>query len=330
MTFSRTLSFGDPLQLSSAIQAADTEVLPATKGDFRADFSHVRFSKLWMSRFKVDTAHTSISAMSRSRRIVGFVTEGTKSALHHCGVDVTHGDLIAARFDVSHQRADAGLQSGAMSLPADEFRTICKTIIGRDLPDTPGSHIVRPDSGLMSRLLKLHRTAGQLAHDSPDILVLPEVARALEHELTLAMVRCLASGQAIALGKRTYRHKAVINRFEEFLAANPDRPLYLAEICAAIGVAERTLRAACEEFMGMGPIRFLTLRRMNLVRAALLRARPSDMTVTRVLTDHGFWEFGRFSAAYRKLFGELPSATLQRPAQEFAIQLGRPTTLAVL
>jgi hypothetical protein len=36
-------------------------------------------------------------------------------------------------------------------------------------------------------------------------------------------------------------------------AANPDRPLYLAEICAAMGIAERTLRAACEEHLRMGP-----------------------------------------------------------------------------
>ena len=60
-------------------------------------------------------------------------------------------------------------------------------------------------------------------------------------------------------------------RFEEFLEANPDQPLYLAEICAAIGVAERTLRICCEQHLGMGPIRYLFLRRMHLVRQALLR-----------------------------------------------------------
>jgi AraC-like DNA-binding protein len=52
----------------------------------------------------------------------------------------------------------------------------------------------------------------------------------------------------------------------EFLEAHPHRPLYLTEICAAIGVSERTLRASCERHLGMGPIRYLTLRRMHLVR----------------------------------------------------------------
>jgi AraC-like DNA-binding protein len=62
----------------------------------------------------------------------------------------------------------------------------------------------------------------------------------------------------------------------------------------------------------MGPIRFLTLRRMHLVHRALLRADSSKSTVTQIVTDHGFWELGRFSVAYRALFGESPSETLQQ------------------
>jgi transcriptional regulator GlxA family with amidase domain len=109
------------------------------------------------------------------------------------------------------------------------------------------------------------------------------------------------------------RHYAIVARFEEFLEANRNRPLYLAEICPAIGVAERTLRIACEEHLGMGPIRYHSSRRMHLVRCALVRADPTTATVTRIATDHGFCELGRFSVSYRSLFGETPSETLRRP-----------------
>jgi transcriptional regulator GlxA family with amidase domain len=142
------------------------------------------------------------------------------------------------------------------------------------------------------------------------------------------MVRCLAEGAGADIKAGDRRHSAVIMRFEEFLEANPDRAIYLTELCAAIGVAERTLRAACEEHMGMGPIRFLTLRRMHLVRRALLHARPSDATVTHIVTDHGFWELGRFSGAYRALFGETPLETLRRPAEPIAIERNRPSSFA--
>jgi AraC-like DNA-binding protein len=103
--------------------------------------------------------------------------------------------------------------------------------------------------------------------------------------------------------------------------------LYLAEICSAIDVAERTLRISCEEHLGMGPIRYLGLRRMHLVRRALLRADPST-TVTRIVTDHGFWELGRFAVAYRALFGESPSATLHPTVRKPAIFLNHPSSVA--
>jgi AraC-like DNA-binding protein len=141
------------------------------------------------------------------------------------------------------------------------------------------------------------------------------------------MVRCLTDGAPRGMTAGGRRHDAIVARFEEFLEANPDTPLYLTEICAAIGVAERTLRAACEEHLGMGPIRYLSLRRMHMVRRALLHADASTATVTRLATDHGFWELGRFSVAYKTLFGESPSESLRRPPDDHRIFLNRPSSL---
>jgi transcriptional regulator GlxA family with amidase domain len=126
-------------------------------------------------------------------------------------------------------------------------------------------------------------------------------------------LECQADGVNVETKTGCGRRKAIVARFLKFLAAHPNRPLYLTEICAAIFVSERTIRAACEEHLGIGPIRYLTLRRMHQVRQALLGADPSKATVTSVVTDHGFWELGRFSVAYRARFGESPSETLRRP-----------------
>jgi transcriptional regulator GlxA family with amidase domain len=168
---------------------------------------------------------------------------------------------------------------------------------------------------------------GQLAHETPDLLAVPEVLNAIESKLVHVMVRCLTEGAVLEKTTGSRRHDAIVARFEEFLEANPDRPLYLTEICAAIGVAERTLRASCEEHLGMGPIRYLTLRRMHLVRRALLSSDPSTATVTQIVTNHGFWELGRFSVAYRLFFGETPSCTLRRPPANPKVELDRPSTL---
>jgi AraC-like DNA-binding protein len=110
----------------------------------------------------------------------------------------------------------------------------------------------------------------------------------------------------------------VIARFEDFLAARWHEPLYLAEICAAIGVSERTLRSCCHEHFGVGPMRYLWLRRMSLAHRALMQAEAGKTTVTQIAISCGFGELGRFAVDYRVLFGEKPLATLRAPPDEGA------------
>jgi len=97
---------------------------------------------------------------------------------------------------------------------------------------------------------------------------------------------------------------------------NPEQPLFIPEICKAIRVPSRTLRLCCQEHLGMGPKRYLVLRRMHLARRALRQAAPDATSVTDVATCYGFWQLGRFAVEYQSLFGEPPSATLRRQPEQ--------------
>jgi AraC-like DNA-binding protein len=328
MALSRVLSLTDPSACHEIVPFADLELFPTVRGNFHAEITQVGMNKLYMQRFRVSLPQVNTVAVKPGRRSIGFLAEPHSSPFLHCGLEIFPLDIIVNRFDAVHQRSDANLHFGTISLPIDDLDAAIETIIGCALPKAPLKRIMRPTAALVLRLLRLHKSVGQLAHDSPDILELPQVFRALEHELIHIMVRCLAEGIAVEPTAGSRRHNAILARFEQFLEANPDRPLYLTEICGEIGVAERTLRASCEEHLGMGPIRYLTLRRMHLVRRALLRSDPSQATVTQIATNHGFWELGRFSVAYRILFGESPSCTLRRPAEQSAVHLNRPSSLA--
>jgi AraC-like DNA-binding protein len=313
LPWSRVLGFTDPFECQTAIQGSAVEILPTSRGTFHAEITQIRMNKVWMQRFNVALPQISTVTISPERKVVGFLSEGS-SHLKHCGIEVEPGDMLVAGDGVLHQRSERGYYYATMSVPADDFPDLCRTVIGRELLDQPRTSIVRPNPALMSRLLSLHKAIGRLAHDTAEVLLIPEVLRAMENELTHLMVRCLAEGVGERPTTGRHRHDAIIAQFEEFLEANPDRAIYLTEMCAAIGVAERTLRACCEDNLGMGPIRFLTLRRMHLARRALHGADHTKATVTQIVTDHGFWELGRFSVAYRALFGESPSETLRRPA----------------
>jgi AraC-like DNA-binding protein len=203
-----------------------------------------------------------------------------------------------------------------MSLPQEDLAAAGDAIIRHVLAPPSFPRRITPPAPVLSRLLNLHQAAGHLANTAPDLLSKPEVRRAMEQGLVEAIVLCLASGDPVP-ERSTYRHHArVMRRFEQALQAVLEGPLYLTELCAAVGVSHSTLRVCCQEHLGMGPKRYLLLRRMHLARRALLSGVPESTTVTEIATNYGFWELGRFAVAYRLLFGESPSAALRRPPED--------------
>jgi transcriptional regulator GlxA family with amidase domain len=161
------------------------------------------------------------------------------------------------------------------------------------------------------QLLRLLAKACRLAESKPKMIAHPEVARAIEQDLLHVLVNCLISNDALKYSAPNRHHADIIARFEDVLAAHPERYLQISELCAAVGVPERTLRMCCAEFLGMSPNRYLRLRRLNMVRAVLRRTDSPPTSVEEAARCYGFSELGRFAAIYRTMFGEMPSATLQ-------------------
>jgi AraC-like DNA-binding protein len=315
-----------PLHCQAAIRAGDWQVYPTKKGQFRAELTQITLNQLWMQSFH-HGPQIQTGAVTPNRKVIGFLTEVRQPAIHHRGEEVSPYDIIA-NTDVMHIRAEGDCRYGGMSLPQDGFDAACQAIIGSPFALPAFNSFVRPNPELVMRLINLQKSVCSIAKTMPELFELPEVVRAFEQNSIHLMVRCLTEGTTSTMSSGAQRHEAIVKRFEEFLEANPNTPLYLPEICAAVGATERTIRYACEHHLGMGPIRYLGLRRMHFVRRVLLQSDSSTATVTGIATDHGFWELGRFAVAYRALFGEPPSATLQRPPERRDSRSHRPSSLA--
>jgi transcriptional regulator GlxA family with amidase domain len=102
-----------------------------------------------------------------------------------------------------------------------------------------------------------------------------------------------------------------VRRAVDFIEANLEAPIVLADIVAASGIAGRTLTEHFRRFRGTTPMRYLRRARFEKVRAALQRAGPEE-SVTSIAMRCGFGHMGRFSVEYRRTFGEMPSQTLRR------------------
>ena len=107
-----------------------------------------------------------------------------------------------------------------------------------------------------------------------------------------------------------------VRRAIDYIEANLDAPIVLADIVAASGIAGRTLSQHFRRFRETTPMRYLRNARLTRVREALERAEPEESVVS-IAIYWGFEHLGRFAAEYRKRFGETPSQTLgrRRPAR---------------
>lgn len=302
----------DPCEYGAVIRGADVNVLISRRGSFRAKVTRIDLHKMWLQRGQENLPRIFRSTPPENRVVVSFVTEESSPVIR-LGSEVSPQQIIImSPGRLSTWRSLGAARWCAMSLPTEDFLFWGRALTGRDVMPQELQQIITPSLLVMSRLQELHRLAGHLAETAPGVIAATEAASGLEQSLIEAMFACIGT-EAVHDLATARRHGEIMRRFEAVLESNLDKRLYLPEICAAIGVPGRTLRACCAEFLGMGPKQYLHLRLMHLAHRALLQADPDSVTVTEIATRFGFWELGRFAVAYRSLFKELPSATLKRP-----------------
>jgi transcriptional regulator GlxA family with amidase domain len=98
----------------------------------------------------------------------------------------------------------------------------------------------------------------------------------------------------------------LVDRFEKVARENIGRLTRVADVCRIGGFNQRTLSRAFREVRETTPYRCLQDLRLREVKRIL---SSEEGTVTQAAMQFGFREAGRFSAQYRKAFGESPSET---------------------
>ena len=154
---------------------------------------------------------------------------------------------------------------------------------------------------------------GLIVRRSPDALESSAAVKATARKLT-DLVRESIWGMPNAAtphGRQSISRSQIVRVVMDSIDGQGGEFVTVPDLASAAGVSERTLRAAFHEYFGIGPVQFLRLRTLNQVRDALRNSDPALTTVTEVATRFGVWELGRLARDYRRLFGELPSATLR-------------------
>jgi AraC-like DNA-binding protein len=100
-----------------------------------------------------------------------------------------------------------------------------------------------------------------------------------------------------------------VKRVVDLIEASPEANYTVADLARHAGVGARQLQIAFQESLNTSPTGYLRNIKLARARADLLAGAG---TVMSVAYRWGFNHPGRFSATYRRRYGELPSDTLRR------------------
>ena len=82
-------------------------------------------------------------------------------------------------------------------------------------------------------------------------------------------------------------------------------------LCTIANLSERTLQYVFLEYLGLTPVEYMRVVRLNHVNSDLKLA-TGKTKITDIALKWGFIELGRFARDYKSLFLELPSKTLMK------------------
>ena len=165
-----------------------------------------------------------------------------------------------------------------------------------------------PEGRRIQRLINY--TVNEL-REEPSAVDNPIIRRQLDDLVLSAFLSLPGSHHRLIDRSRASVGSAVVRRAEEFMEAHVGRPIGMSDVAVASGCSRTKLFQAFRQERAWTPLQFLVRRRMERARRRLL-APPEDLTITIVALDCGYASFSQFAQAYRKLYGETPSTTLNR------------------
>ncbi len=141
----------------------------------------------------------------------------------------------------------------------------------------------------------------------------PLILANLEHLLTTTLLLSQQSNYSEEINSPVPPvSPGFVKRVEEFIDANADRPITIEDLSAHAGVSTRSLFAGFKKYRNTTPMAHLRFVRMQRAHRDLRSPPNRNTTVTEIALNWGFAHLGRFTAEYRKMFGESPSETLKQ------------------
>lgn len=267
MPRSYTTVFGDLDDFRAALNGQGVvRFLLTGDGRFQARVTQLLLHRLSLSAGKEDLARIAFVAVPRGMVLV-LLGIDQKPAPVCGGIELRAGEIITLGAGQRvHVRTAGPSRWAVIHIPDQDLVRYVRAMSGADFV-VPAFARWRLAAAAEKDLRRLYRAAVGLAKAHSEIFADDETAHGLEQQIIHALVECLSTVPVEQETTTAHRHRSIITQLEDLLGAEPLPNL--DQICTALGVSDRLLRACCKDHLGMSLARYLRLCRMQLVHHAL-------------------------------------------------------------
>lgn len=221
------LSFVEPHQYQQRIRPADAQIIPTTRGKFRATLSQVNLHHLTLQHGWQNLPTVARSALHQGRASIMFLAGSVQSTVRIDGIDLVPDVLaLGAPGEEHFFQGLADCSWATLTLTPETYAAARTALLGDDTSTVIRGNVARPSLPSLGRLRTLHSRIMALVRDADDHGAHPEVARAAEHALLGAVVDCLATEDDALVSRLGHRNgTAVMRKLYDLLDENEGLPL---------------------------------------------------------------------------------------------------------
>ncbi|MDM4765051.1 helix-turn-helix domain-containing protein [Pelomonas sp. SE-A7] len=307
LSSTRLLSF-DPGAMRVAIQDSELEHVQLESGQFQGRVAHTVSEGLALDWGSYNLALMARGQLTRDRITLGVLLDGCGDWRVYGG-SAANGDLLV---QPEHSELMIRLPPGAqwLALQVSPERLEAAGVPLQRLRERGrwrlGEATALPR--LMAGLSSVLSPEADASTNGPE-----QLAQAAEQALATLLCELVARTEAFEQerGCSAGERLRVVRRAEAWLAEHPEPMVRIDDLCRAACTSLSRLERSFNDVFGVGPRRYLAMRRLASVRQELLAGAGGE-SVTEVATRWGFFHLSRFAQEYGQLFGERPSETLRQ------------------
>ena len=309
----RAISTFDIDELSQFHVNKNRRYIQLQPGQLQARYLEVNLGDIQVFREEL-TAGALIEAAPDARFLPFGTVLSCTDNIKYCGQTIQKNSIFQATggfWDLSFKN---DLHYVAAAFNRESLTRNIERLTGQDIPrDWLISKTSLTDPVALNFYVQGLNKIINVSQQNPEVLQKDKALRVFGDSILLLLLDAMSIRTTCRKKKSSKSIRLIgVRKVIDYLHSYSDEVPTIPELCKISNLSERNLQYGFKEYLGVTPIRYLRLQRLNGVRRELLMANPIKDRVVDVALNWGFIELGRFAGEYRQLFQELPSATLNK------------------